>query len=248
MPEITDKLWTQNVDVLYQKNRINELYPTNDMTLLEKLNSLMRISVLIGITLTILIGNYMYLYVPLVMAFLQIGAVHMEPKILNSNNDPLDNQNDNQNDINDIVNDNNNNKNNKNKNIKEKFQNSDERSNIIGSPSTCIKPTLENPFMNAMNYDSRYRQPACTSYDNKEVQDNIDNFFDDNLFKDVSDIYNKRHSQRQFYTMPYTTYPNDNTKFAKWLYGEPPTCKEGNGAQCVANNYERLQGTTYKLV
>ena len=102
--------------------------------------------------------------------------------------------------------------------------------------------------MNAMNYDSRYRQPACAPIDDEVVQKNIDEFFNENLFKDVSDIYNKRASQRQFFTMPYTTFPNDSGNFAKWLYGRPPTCKEGNGAQCVADNYERLQGGSYKLV
>ena len=37
-----------------------------------------------------------------------------------------------------------------------------------------------------------------------------------------------------------TTIPNEQTKFADWLYNTPDTCKEGNGAQCVANNYSPL--------
>jgi hypothetical protein len=48
--------------------------------------------------------------------------------------------------------------------------------------------------------------------------------------------------------MPSTTIPNDQTAFAKWLYLSPPTCKEGNGAQCVANNYERLEGRTQNYI
>ena len=31
--------------------------------------------------------------------------------------------------------------------------------------------------------------------------------------------------------------PNDQGNFAKWLYGTMPTCKEGNGLQCAANQY-----------
>lgn len=47
----------------------------------------------------------------------------------------------------------------------------------------------------------------------------IDKHFYQDLFRDTSDIYGKVHSQRQFYTMPVTTIPNDQEKFANWLYG-----------------------------
>ena len=40
------------------------------------------------------------------------------------------------------------------------------------------------------------------------------------------------HMQRQFYTMPSTTIPNDQTGFAKFLYQLPTTCKE-DSAQCL---------------
>ena len=30
--------------------------------------------------------------------------------------------------------------------------------------------------------------------------------------------------------------------FARWLYGTPPTCKEGNGVQCAANQYGVSRG------
>ena len=51
----------------------------------------------------------------------------------------------------------------------------------------------------------------------------------------MNDIYNNRNSQRQYYTMPNTQIPNDQTSFARWLYATPPSCKEGNGLQCAAN-------------
>ena len=38
------------------------------------------------------------------------------------------------------------------------------------------------------------------------------------------------------------TTPNDRDTFMKWCYSRPKTCKEGNGAQCVANNYYNLRG------
>lgn len=246
--EITDKIWTQNVDILYQKNRLTEILPTKEMTLSEKLNALMRFSILLGIGCVVLFTDYQYLYIPMMMAFIQIGAIQLEPTILdtipgnmnNINNNIIENINTNEREGFESIDYDN------EDDIKMKLK-PDENSNKINSHKLCIKPTKNNPFMNAMNYDSRYKQPACSSVDDEETQKDIDAFFNDNLFKDVSDIYNKRASQRQFFTMPYTTYPNDGGNFAKWLYAEPDTCKEGNGAQCVANNYDRLQGS-FKMV
>ena len=62
-----------------------------------------------------------------------------------------------------------------------------------------------------------------------------------NMSDKLLDIFNKNITQRQFYTMPVTTIPNEQTKFANWLYATPPTCKEGNGDQCVKYNLEFLK-------
>lgn len=228
--EITDKLWTQNVDILYKKDRLTEIIPTNDMSLSEKLNTLMRLSIIIGFGCVVLFSDYKYLYIPMLMAIIQIGAIHLDPKILKETNESFEDINmNNEEEIKEV--------------IKPEIVSSQIKRNQY-----CVKPSKENPFMNAMVYDSKYRQSACASYDNEGIKEDIEDYFEDNLFKDVSDIYDKRSSQRQFFTMPYTTFPNDSGSFAKWLYSEPETCKEGNGTQCVANNYERLQGNSYKQV
>jgi hypothetical protein len=228
--EITDKLWTQNVDILYQRDRLKEIIPTDDMSLPEKLNALMRLSILVGFACVVLFSDYKYLYIPMLMAIIQIGAVHLDTTILKNTNESFENIDiNNEQDIKEL--------------IKPEIVSSQVKQNQY-----CIKPSKNNPFMNAMVYDSKYRQSACPSYDNKEIKEDIENYFEDNLFKDVSDIYDNRASQRQFFTMPYTTFPNDSGSFAKWLYAQPETCKEGNGSQCVADNYERLQGNSYKMV
>ena len=67
--------------------------------------------------------------------------------------------------------------------------------------------------------------------------------FNNNLFHDIEDVYDRKNSQRQFYTMPSTTIPNNRDTFQKWLYKTPKTCKEGNGNQCVANNHTPLRNT-----
>ena len=64
--------------------------------------------------------------------------------------------------------------------------------------------------------------------------------FNKNLYRDLTDVYGKNNSQRQFYTTPITTVPNDQNSFANWLYRSEKTCKEGDGNRCSANNYGSL--------
>ena len=45
--------------------------------------------------------------------------------------------------------------------------------------------------------------------------------------------------ERQFYTTPINTIPNDQTEFAKWLYDSGPTCKEKT-TECINTIPERL--------
>lgn len=100
--------------------------------------------------------------------------------------------------------------------------------------SVCQRPTADNPFMNvtmADLMDNKQRPPGCISTD-KTIKREIDINFNRNLFKDVDDVFNRGYSQRQFYTMPSTTIPNNQTDFANWLYKMPETCKE-NQSNCL---------------
>lgn len=100
----------------------------------------------------------------------------------------------------------------------------------------CEQPTLENPFMNVLmsDYTRNAERPAACEM-TKPIQRKVKNFFDEKLIRDVDDIFHNNASDRQFYTNPVTTIPNDQTQFAKWLYGSGKTCKEGNGDKCYRN-------------
>jgi hypothetical protein len=97
----------------------------------------------------------------------------------------------------------------------------------------CVRPTIDNPFMNVtmkdyMNIqDSSIveRDPACDISD-PEIKKEIEANFNNNLYRDIDDVFGKMNSQRQFYTMPSTTIPNKQDEFAKWLYLSPKTCKQ----------------------
>lgn len=112
----------------------------------------------------------------------------------------------------------------KRKTVLEKMDLGDERGRGL-----CMKPTKENPFMNVRMSDYKdfpSRPPAC-NIAKRPVNKMVRSYFDDGLYRDVDDIFGKQASDRQFYTMPVTTIPNDQTKFAEWLYRTPgSTCKE----------------------
>jgi hypothetical protein len=89
------------------------------------------------------------------------------------------------------------------------------------------EPTTENPFMNInLITDDKTKVAAPPSWNNKKVADVIEDKFGYNLYRDVGDLYGKSNSQRQYYTVPSTTIPNEQTSFAKWCYSTGPTCKE----------------------
>jgi len=100
---------------------------------------------------------------------------------------------------------------------------------------TCVKPTKDNPFMNPNIIDKNNLDLNACDVDNRKVRKGIDTYFKDPVFKDVIDIYDRKFSERQFYTVPATTIPNDREAYEKWLYSRDKTCKENNGDRCYYN-------------
>jgi hypothetical protein len=102
----------------------------------------------------------------------------------------------------------------------------------------CSIPTKDNPFMNPRLRDFGNNGPlkpkACPTYNNIGAQKRVDELFNEDLYRDVTDVFGKGNSQRQFYTVPGNQIPNDQGGFAQWLYGRPPSCKEGNGVACLS--------------
>jgi len=101
----------------------------------------------------------------------------------------------------------------------------------------CVIPTIENPFMNPsiIDYTNNNNNIKSCPIDKDIINNNINNYFQQNVYKDVNDIYEREFSARQFYTMPSTTIPNDRKSYEDWLYYRGKTCKENNGVQCYNN-------------
>ena len=62
---------------------------------------------------------------------------------------------------------------------------------------------------------------------------------DQRLFKDLGDSFNFDQSMRSWYATPNTQVPNDQKAFAEYLYGDMPSCKEGDKFSCMQGTSPR---------
>lgn len=106
----------------------------------------------------------------------------------------------------------------------------------------CTSTQIDNPFMNPTIADIQYNpdRPEACPLSKEDVRQRVDTNFNERVFKEVTDIWGKDYSAREFYTVPNTTIPNKQGDFAQWLYGTGATCKEGNGIECDIKNYRYI--------
>jgi hypothetical protein len=119
----------------------------------------------------------------------------------------------------------------------------DENNLQVVDNSVCIKPTKNNPFMNPNFLDIKENDdpPKACPITDTTVASNVDDIYDSTMFHNVDDIYDRSTSKRQFYTVPGSRIPNDQTTFANWLYNRGASCKENNGDKCYHNIYSDLR-------
>lgn len=207
---INTPFWYKRPSILYEKEYIFEIFPSKRFDLIRKLNSVLRLTIVYSILMILFTKNMNYLLIPVITAGITFFMWNRQKDTHTDTimDEAMSNQ------IDDLV-------------------------KINDLETECRVPTKENPFMNpGINEFSNdeYRQPkSCPSYNNVGVQNRVEELFNEDLYRDVKDIFGKANSQRQFYTVPGNQIPNDQGSFAQWLYGTPPTCKEGNRISCLSD-------------
>jgi len=201
-------IWFDKLSILYEKKYLMEVFPHKNFDLNRKLNSLVRLSIYYSaiIYFTDRKKNNVF-YIPLIVAVLSY--------VINRKYDKTR--------LNHITN--------------QLMYGKESQELIDELKSDCRVPTKDNPFMNpslAEIGSNQEIQDSCVSYNNKGLQRVIEKQFNEDLYRDPNDIFGKNNSQRQYYSVPSIT-GEEQGKFANWLYATPPTCKEGNGLQCAAN-------------
>lgn len=97
-------------------------------------------------------------------------------------------------------------------------------------------PTAANPFMNVLVSEITGWPAKAPSADitATETKMNLDDFFRVQWSSDPTDVFGKKQGQREFYTVPGSTVPNDQGSYQNWLYKIPgKTCKEGGRENCL---------------
>ena len=190
--EYSDPFWVENIEILYQQDRLTEFFPTYDMTMYEKMNATLRLSIYLFVIYLIIRRNIKAIFLPFFVAAISLYIFKYENG-LTMNIDKL------------------------------LFG-----TNIEELNETCVLPTEENVFMNVMKTDygtGKTGHKSC-NIDSKFVKEAIKSKFSDKLYKDVSDVYSNTGLERQFVSNPNNLIPNDQKKFALYLYGNDTTCKE----------------------
>lgn len=205
---IKTPFWYNNISVLYSKDSITEIFPSKRFDILRKLNSIVRLSFLYAIIMYFIKRDSKYLMIPFIIMGITWLVWYKQEDI---HTDEI---------------------------MKESMSDKlDDLVKLNDLNTECRVPTKDNPFMNPGLSDYGTNLPpspkSCPSYNNIGVQRRVEELFNEDLYRDVNDIFNKNNSQRQFYTVPGNQVPNDQGSFAQWCYGTPPTCKEGNKIACL---------------
>ena len=125
------------------------------------------------------------------------------------------------------------------------YINSNNNENFETPEDILVKPTVDNPLMNFnIITDNPDKPRASISYEpemKEEINEKIyrSPYVDNKLFSSTFDLENNKSLERQFYTMPSTTMPNDQKAFAKWCYESGPTCKERT-LYCASSNIKDM--------
>lgn len=251
--------WLNEPTILFNKKYIGSVWPSENMSSVEKLNAISRfviVASLLGYLITLNLKIILIAVVTLAVIAILFSVQRNQQAKDTSTSDGNGNDNGSGN-----GNGNGNTKDAKSKqNIKEGFANAMLYNEL---KSDYTNPKENNPMMNVLlpeiSYDPN-RSEAAPSY-NSEVEKDLNNKTKDyvvdttfgdgtkkqqeyirrKLFSDIGDNYGFDFSMRNFYTNPNTTIPNDQGGFANFCFGDMISAKEGND-QALGRWFPRIGG------
>jgi len=240
----SDPYWFQDLRILANLDLAGEVFPAKEMSYPRKVNAIVRFAWYLGVLGAIVNSNILWLYVPFVVMILtyilylfrvneNLEARNLAQVVAGQSGQTQIGQAQNQLAMSEAM------------ATAQQGRGLSRFADYLNSSGQCVEPSTDNPFMNAMPFDNRLRSAGCQTASNPAREIDVEMKYDVGRYRDANDIWNTDGGRRQFFTMPWTTYPNDQGSFANWLYKTPTTCKEGNGDQCVANIHDR---TLYRRV
>uniref|UniRef100_A0A6C0HZP8 Minor capsid protein P9 transmembrane helices domain-containing protein n=1 Tax=viral metagenome TaxID=1070528 RepID=A0A6C0HZP8_9ZZZZ len=221
--------WSENPNILFQKDMILEFFPIETMGYNQKLNAISRAVLLLTILSFLFTRNLRILIIgSITLASIYLLYIYkkreQEKKESKSPERKI-----------------------------ESFENPalEVLNHYQKDPATFDNPSSTNPFSNVLipDYDfNPKKKPAPPSF-NQNINDSILNNakkmvqdanpgqpdIADKLFKDLGEQFIFEQSLQPFYSNPATTIPNDQAGFADFCYGSMVSCKEGNLFACARN-------------
>ena len=223
--------WSENPNILFQKDFIFEFFPVDYMTYTQKLNAISRTVIILSIISFLFTKSIRILVIAAITLFAIYMLYYYEQKHTEKNeNKKLTSTTD------------------------ENFENRALevlKTHPIDKDTVFDETTSSNPFGNVLVTDYEYnvnKKPAPPSY-NKNVNNNIltqaknlviqanpdQPDIADKLFKDLGEQMVFEQSLRPFHSNANTTIPNDQASFSEFCYGSMVSCKEGNLFACARN-------------
>jgi hypothetical protein len=160
---IHENYWFQDLgNSIFNLDYALKIFPNSDMKYAEKINTLVRLSIYMGLILSLFYRNYLFLYIPIIVMVLtyllyifrldQLEGIR-ERQGPNSNLNSINKKN-----LEDLT----------KRNMASSYSygrgnNSTDNFKDILNIKTCSKPNTVNPFMNPLVFDSRVRDSACDS-------------------------------------------------------------------------------------
>lgn len=209
-------IWFKQPIDFFRFSKLFEIYPSDDLDLDERLNAYLRLSLYAAILHYAIFQDvkiFSVVVIVMILTFVYYTSVkenYMQYDMLKDRGGKKGNENE----------------------AKDHF-----KGNV-----SCQYPKDSNPFMNVLineYVENPERKEAC-DIDNVHVKDLIDDKYYSDTYRDIGDVFDRKSSFRNFYTMPNTTIPNNQEDYAQWLYGiNEKTLKEGNGDrnQLFAKHY-----------
>jgi hypothetical protein len=213
------QFWSENPNILFNKEYIFEFFPTDDMTYPQKLNAVSRTIIL----LTIISFAYSQQSRILIIGIITLAAIYFlyvyrtqeRKKIEQFENPALE--------------------------VLKDF----DTTGIFDTP-TSINP-LSNILLPDIDFnpDKKPAPPTTSEKTKTAILDSAKQLVADanpgqpdivdKIFTDLGDKLIFEQSMQQFVSNPSTTIPNDQTAFAEFCYGNMISCKEGNEFACARN-------------
>jgi hypothetical protein len=203
---MSDNIWYRDLRVLFGP-RWYEFWPTVDQTFSERINAMTRFVIYATILMYIVRRNPTHVLVGLaivaVLAFIHRGQGGGDVEAFSDDNGSGG--------LDDVI-----------------FSDftAPEKPGVPPQPNNgCIRPTTDNPFGNVLLTDMTDNpgRPAVCPYN--DIENEIKSKFNERLYRNVNDIYEKENSQRQFYSMPVTSIPNDVETYREFVFGIKKNCK-----------------------